>query len=63
MGMELDSLLGASFPRTGDAERIRALFGADIQAGTDALGVAARWESGKIMLTYPVAILAWRKPA
>jgi hypothetical protein len=61
-GMELEDLLAGSFPRPGDADRIRALFAEDIQAGRDALGVAACRDEGLIRLTYPVAVLAWRKP-
>jgi ubiquinone/menaquinone biosynthesis C-methylase UbiE len=61
--MELDGLLAGSFPKEGDEARIRALFEADIQAGTDSLGVAARRESGQVRITYPVIVLAWRKPA
>lgn len=60
--MDLDSLLSGSFPRPGDEERIRALFDEETRAGTDCLGVAARREASKIRITYPVAVLAWRKP-
>jgi SAM-dependent methyltransferase len=63
MDRDLEDLLGGSFPRPGDAERIRALFDADIRANTDTLGVAARRENGAVRLTYPIAIFAWRKPA
>ncbi|MDR3750313.1 MAG: methyltransferase domain-containing protein [Terracidiphilus sp.] len=60
--MELEDLLAGSFPKPGDGDRIRALFAEDIAAGRDSLGVAARREEGVIRLTYPVAVLAWRKP-
>jgi SAM-dependent methyltransferase len=58
---DLEGLLAGSFPKPGDADRIRALFEADILAGTDTLGVASRRENGAIQLTYPVVVLAWRK--
>lgn len=60
---DLEELLSGSFPNPGDADRIRALFEADIRSGTDTLGIAARRESGAIHLTYPVVVLAWQKPA
>jgi SAM-dependent methyltransferase len=59
---DLEDLLAGSFPKPGDADRIRALFEADIRAGTDTLGVAARREGGAIQITYPVIVFAWRKP-
>jgi ubiquinone/menaquinone biosynthesis C-methylase UbiE len=77
MDRDLEEILAGSFPKAGDAERIRALFDADIRAGTDTLGVAARreaaapaegsssagWKDGAIRITYPIAVLAWCKPA
>ncbi|MDR3754729.1 MAG: methyltransferase domain-containing protein [Terracidiphilus sp.] len=60
---DLEDLLAGSFPKPGDAERIRALFDADILAHTDTLGVAARRENGAVRITYPIAVFAWRKPA
>lgn len=59
--MELEGLLAGSFPKAGDAERIRALFEEDVRAGRDTLGVAARREDGAVWLTYPVAVVAWEK--
>jgi SAM-dependent methyltransferase len=59
--MELESLLRGSFPRPGDADRIRALFEKEIQDKTDGLGVAARLEDGVIRLSYPVSVMAWRR--
>ena len=58
---DLEDLLAGSFPQPGDAGRIGALFEAEVAAGTDTLGVAARRESGAIRITYPVLVLAWRK--
>ncbi len=60
---DLEGLLAGSFPGPGDADRIRALFEADIRAETDTLGVAARRENDAIRLTYPVVVLAWKLPA
>ena len=62
MQVDLEGLLGSSFPRPGDADKIRALFEEDIQKKTDILGVSASRENGVVKLTYPIAIMAWRKP-
>ena len=62
MQMNLEDLLGSSFPKPGDADRIRALFEEDIQRETDTLGVCAARENGIVKLTYPIAIFAWQKP-
>ena len=61
--MNLEDLLGSSFPKPGDADKIRALFEEDIQRETDTLGVSASREKGVVKLTYRIAIFAWRKPA
>lgn len=58
---DLEGLLAGSFPKAGDADRIRALFEADIRSGRNSLGVGARRENGAISLTYPVVVLAWQK--
>jgi hypothetical protein len=60
--MDLEGLLARSFPKPGNAERVRALFEEDIIAGQDALGVAARREDGAVKITYPVTVFAWGKP-
>jgi ubiquinone/menaquinone biosynthesis C-methylase UbiE len=60
---DLEDLLAGSFPAPGDADRIRALFEADIRAATNTLGVAARRENDAIRLTYPLVVLAWQSPA
>jgi ubiquinone/menaquinone biosynthesis C-methylase UbiE len=62
MQMNLEDLLGSSFPKPGNADNIRALFEEDIQRGTDTLGVSASRENGAVKLTYPIAIMAWRRP-
>lgn len=63
LDLDLQELLAGSFPAAGDAGRIRALFEAEVHAGTNRLGVAAREESGAIRITYPVAVFAWQLPA
>jgi SAM-dependent methyltransferase len=59
----LEELLSGSFPKPGDADRIRVLFESEIEAKTDRLGVAARREDGLIRVTYPVAVFGWQKSA
>lgn len=61
--MELEDLLAGSFPKPGDADRIRALFTTETQAGTDCLGVAARRDGETLRITYPVIVMAWQKEA
>ena len=63
MERDLEDLLAGSFPKPGDADRIRALFDADILAHADTLGVAARRKDNAVRITYPIAVFAWRKPA
>lgn len=53
---ELEDLLQRSFPKEGDADRIRNIF-ADSLAD-DALDLATRRVNGRIFFSYPVAILA-----
>jgi SAM-dependent methyltransferase len=60
---DLEDLLAGSFPKPGDDDRIRALFEAEVAAGTDSLGAGAYREAGLIKVRYPVAVFAWRKPA
>jgi ubiquinone/menaquinone biosynthesis C-methylase UbiE len=54
--VDLDRLMLASFPEPGNAERVRAMFEADI--GADQMGLSLRREGGMIKLTYPVTIVA-----
>lgn len=61
LAMDLENLLAGSFPEPGDAAKIRALLEAEIQAGTNHLGVGARREGNRVQITYPVVLLAWRK--
>jgi len=59
--MELEAQIRASFPNSGDDEKIRGTFRGDI--GKDALGVAAHWVGNEIHFAYPVLILAGNKEA
>lgn len=56
---ELEDLLQRSFPKEGDADRIRNIF-ADSLAD-DALDLATHRENGKIYYSFPVAILASKR--
>jgi ubiquinone/menaquinone biosynthesis C-methylase UbiE len=53
---ELEDLLARSFPREGDAARIRQIFEDSLE--NDALDIATLRKDGKIYYAYPVAILA-----
>jgi ubiquinone/menaquinone biosynthesis C-methylase UbiE len=53
---ELEGLLARSFPKPGDADKIRKIF-ADSLAD-DALGIQARRDGDRIRYGYPVAVLA-----
>ncbi|KYF68039.1 methyltransferase type 11 [Sorangium cellulosum] len=57
--MELEASLGASFPAPGGADRLRALYRADV--GVDALGVGAALRGDEIRFAYPVVIVVGRK--
>jgi len=59
--LELGALLQASFPRPGDAGRVRALIEADV--GVDELGIGARRVGGEVRFAYPIVIVAGRKTA
>jgi hypothetical protein len=58
--MNFEDLLKGSFPKTGDDDRLRALFEENIRAGRDELDVAPHKEQGAIWITYPVTVFAWR---
>ncbi len=62
LAMDFENLLAGSFPKPGNASRLRTLFEEEIRAGSDCLGVTARRAEERIEITYPVAIFAWRKP-
>jgi ubiquinone/menaquinone biosynthesis C-methylase UbiE len=52
---ELEDLLSRSFPKEGDADRIRHIFADSI--ATNALDLNTRRENGKIYYSFPVAVL------
>jgi SAM-dependent methyltransferase len=52
---ELEGLLGRSFPKPGDADRIRELFAASL--ADDRLGIATRRDGAQIRYGFPVAVL------
>lgn len=55
---ELEDLLRRSFPKEGDADRVRKIFADSIV--DDALDLNTRRENGRIFFAFPVAILASR---
>jgi len=57
---ELEGLLSRSFPKTEDIPELRRMFEASV--ADDTLDVAARRDGRTIRYSYPVAILASRKP-
>jgi ubiquinone/menaquinone biosynthesis C-methylase UbiE len=52
---DLESLLARSFPKDGDADRIRKLFGDSLLDGR--LDMAVREENGRIVYGWPLAIM------
>jgi len=52
---ELEALIGRSFPRPGDDEKIRALFRASL--ADDVLDIQPRLENGQIRYGFPVSVL------
>lgn len=61
--MELEGQLSASFPLAGDAEKIRALFQADLTDGTLGLNTRKVLEDGqqKLYFTYPIGVYVMEK--
>jgi SAM-dependent methyltransferase len=57
---EVESLLGRSFPKPGDADRIRALFAEAVAA--DTMGIEAWRDGAAIRYAYPVGILVADRP-
>lgn len=57
----LEQLLSASFPKSGDANRARAIFEADVDA--DNLGIGVHHRGGDFRFAYPIAILVGTKSA
>jgi SAM-dependent methyltransferase len=60
--MALETLLAASFPNPGDADRIRQTFAEDV--GVNRLGLGAHRRDGAIHFAFPIAVLVGqRQPA
>lgn len=57
--IELEKQLQASFPNSGDADRIRQLFIEDLT--TDNLGVSSHMRGNEIYFTYPIAVIVGEK--
>ncbi|MGH9565088.1 MAG: class I SAM-dependent methyltransferase [Candidatus Angelobacter sp.] len=57
---ELEDLLGRSFPRNGDADRVRRIFEESVR--DDALDLNTRRAAGKMYYSFPVVVLVARKP-
>lgn len=57
---ELEQVLRGSFPKLGDAERVRDIFVEDL--GRDALGLGVHQQDQAIHFAYPVVIVVGRKP-
>ena len=56
MEVRLDHLLKASFPKQGDSEAVEALVQDSLE--TDSLGTNTRLKDGRLVFSYPIAILA-----
>jgi hypothetical protein len=59
--MELGALLQASYPRPGDASRVRELIETDV--GVDDLGIGAHRSGGAVCIAYPIAVVVGTKSA
>lgn len=58
----LESQLAASFPEPGGADQLRALFREVPEGDGDPTGFKPRWVEGELVLSYPIATVAWTKP-
>jgi ubiquinone/menaquinone biosynthesis C-methylase UbiE len=58
--LELSTLLRASFPHPGDADRVREMFEQDV--GLNQLGIGVHRSGGEIRFAYPIVVVAGRKP-
>jgi ubiquinone/menaquinone biosynthesis C-methylase UbiE len=59
LGMDLETILRSSFPNPGDADRIRALFEAEL--AQPVMGVGAEQTGTGIRYYYPITVQVWRK--
>src|SRR5262249_13932725 len=55
LGSELEDLLSRSFPKEGDADRIRQIFLDSIDG--DTLDLATHRKNGKIYYSFPVSVM------
>jgi SAM-dependent methyltransferase len=58
---DLEGVLSRSFPDPGDADRVRDLVSSAVD--DDRLGIPVRRDGERILLAYPIAVLAAAKPA
>jgi ubiquinone/menaquinone biosynthesis C-methylase UbiE len=61
MELELESLMKASFPETGDADKVHELIVHDL--GRDELGVGVHRRMDEIWVSYPIALVVSEKSA
>jgi hypothetical protein len=40
-------------------DKVRALYAADASGGMDSLGLTARIEADRLMITYPMTLVVW----
>lgn len=59
--LPLEAVLATSFPEAGMLDRVRELYRLDAASGADSLGFSAQLTGGQIILTYPMALIAWRR--
>jgi ubiquinone/menaquinone biosynthesis C-methylase UbiE len=57
----LNQLLAASFPKSDDANKVRAIFEADI--GADKLGIGVHHSRDEVRFAYPIAVFVGTKMA
>ena len=60
LASDLEGLLKSSFPQGGDADKVRALFRKDIEAGGNQLGVGSHYRNRQVWFFFPVAGFVWR---
>lgn len=57
----VESLLAASFPPPGNADRFRCMVRDDI--GIDRLSISAYLKDGELRFSFPTSVVVWTKPA
>jgi SAM-dependent methyltransferase len=60
LGVALETLLAASCPNPGDADRTRQTFADDL--GVDRLGLGAHRRDGAIHFAFPIVVIAGQQP-